>query len=97
MKTTSSPLLLAIGCVFAATLVTALAGSSAPTAPVPAGPVEAGGAQLWAQNCQRCHNLRAPNSYSHAQWDVAMLHMRVRANLTPEQTRKILDFLKTSS
>lgn len=55
------------------------------------------GAQMWAENCNRCHNVRAPQSYSPAQWDVAMLHMRVRANLTGEEARKILEFLKSSA
>ena len=52
------------------------------------------GAQLWADNCQRCHNTRSPSSYNDAQWEVAMMHMRVRANLTPEEHKKILEFLK---
>jgi cytochrome c553 len=55
------------------------------------------GAQLWAENCVRCHNIRSPSSYSPAQWDVVMLHMRVRANLTPEEHKKILEFLKAGS
>lgn len=55
-----------------------------------------GGAQLWTQNCGHCHNLRSPDSYSDAQWEVAMLHMRVRANLTAEEHEKILAFLKTA-
>lgn len=54
-----------------------------------------GAAQLWAENCQRCHNTRSPSSYNDAQWEVAMLHMRVRANLTPEEYKKILEFLKS--
>ena len=54
------------------------------------------GAQLWADNCQRCHNARSPGSLSPAQWEVAMMHMRVRANLTPEEHKKILEFLKSS-
>lgn len=54
------------------------------------------GAQLWADNCQRCHNARSPGSLSPAQWEVAMMHMRVRANLTPEEHKKILAFLKGS-
>ena len=52
------------------------------------------GAQLWADNCVRCHNIRSPSAYSPMQWEVAMLHMRVRANLTPEEHKKILEFLK---
>jgi len=54
------------------------------------------GAQLWADNCQRCHNARSPGSLSPVQWEVAMMHMRVRANLTPEEHKKILEFLKQS-
>ena len=55
------------------------------------------GAELWAQNCVRCHNLRSPSSFSPAQWEVVMMHMRVRANLTPEEHKKILEFLKAGS
>ena len=59
-------------------------------------PVATGGAQLWAQNCGHCHNIRSPNSYSDAQWEVAVLHMRVRANLTAEEHKQILAFLKSA-
>src|SRR5438128_2742933 len=55
------------------------------------------GAQLWADNCVRCHNIRSPGSYSPAQWEVATMHMRVRANLTPEEHKKILEFLKSGT
>jgi mono/diheme cytochrome c family protein len=55
------------------------------------------GAELWAQNCVRCHNIRSPSSYSPAQWEVVMMHMRVRGNLTPEEHKKILEFLKSGS
>ena len=59
-------------------------------------PAQKGGAEVWAQNCGHCHNLRSPSSYSDAQWEVVMLHMRVRANLTAEEHKKILAFLKTA-
>jgi len=58
---------------------------------------ESNGSQLWAQNCARCHNSRSPSSYSDAQWDVAMLHMRVRANLTPTEHKAILEFLRAGN
>ena len=58
---------------------------------------EMGGAELWAQTCSRCHNLRSPSSFGPAQWEVAIYDMRVRANLTGEEQRKILDFLKAAS
>ncbi len=70
----------------------------------PSGEVAAGtapsaksGAQLWADNCVRCHNIRSPASLSPAQWEVALMHMRVRANLTPEEHKKILEFLKAGT
>jgi cytochrome c5 len=56
-----------------------------------------GGSQLWAENCMRCHNVRSPSSYSDAEWEVAMHHMRIRANLTAEEHEKILEFLKSAN
>lgn len=55
------------------------------------------GAEVWAQNCRRCHNLRPPDEFSYAQWDVIVHHMRVRANLTADETRAILAFLKAAA
>jgi hypothetical protein len=56
-----------------------------------------GGAQLWAENCVRCHNIRSPSIYSDAEWEVAMHHMRIRANLTSQEHKKILEFLKSAN
>ena len=55
------------------------------------------GVQLWSENCGRCHNLRTPASFSDKQWDVVVLHMRTRANLTAEEARKIAEFLKAGN
>ncbi len=55
------------------------------------------GVQLWADNCARCHNMRPPESYSDAQWDVAVLHMRVRANLTADDANAIVKYLKSAN
>jgi len=56
-----------------------------------------GGAQLWAENCGRCHNLRPPTMYSQDQWEVAVNHMRIRAELTANEARKIAEFLKSAN
>jgi nitrate/TMAO reductase-like tetraheme cytochrome c subunit len=56
-----------------------------------------GGAQLWTENCIRCHNIRSPSTYSDAEWEVSMHHMRIRANLTAEEHKKILEFLKSAN
>ncbi len=55
------------------------------------------GAELWANNCASCHNFRDPSAYSDAQWEVASLHMRIRANLTGSDYRTIRDFLQSSN
>jgi hypothetical protein len=55
------------------------------------------GVQLWSQNCGHCHNVRSPDSYSATQWEVAMLHMRIRANLTAQEHKTILEFLQSAN
>lgn len=60
-------------------------------------PVEEGGAQLWAQNCMRCHNYRTPASLGDREWRIVMRHMRVRAGLTAEEHVKILQFLQAAN
>ena len=55
------------------------------------------GAQLWGENCLRCHNAPSPETFSDAEWDVAVMHMRVRANLTENEAIKISTFLKTAN
>ena len=55
------------------------------------------GAQLWGENCLRCHNTPSPETFSDTEWDVAVMHMRIRANLTENESVKIADFLKTAN
>lgn len=52
-----------------------------------------GGAQLWAENCQRCHNTPSPATFSHEQWVTIGLHMQTRAQLTGKERDKIIAFL----
>ena len=52
------------------------------------------GAQLWGENCVRCHNAPGPGEFSDPAWDIIGLHMRTRANLTETETEKIITFLK---
>ena len=54
------------------------------------------GEELWSNNCVRCHNIRPPTMYSNAQWDVIVHHMRLRANITGQEQRAIVEFLKSS-
>jgi cytochrome c553 len=58
---------------------------------------EKSGNQLWAEQCARCHNMRDPATYSDVNWSIAMHHMRVRADLNAQDSRKILEFLKSAN
>lgn len=51
------------------------------------------GAQLWAENCQRCHNTPSPSSFSHQEWITIGMHMQTRAQLTDKERDKIIAFL----
>ena len=81
--------------LLALTLSVALGGPSAPAKSdgksVDEGP---DAAKLWAQNCTRCHNNRPAKTFSDAQWDTIVHHMRVRGNLTGSDARAIAEFLK---
>jgi hypothetical protein len=59
-------------------------------------PPQESGAQLWSENCMRCHNGRPPDEFTGQQWDIIVHHMRMRANLTGEQAREIVKFLQAS-
>jgi hypothetical protein len=54
------------------------------------------GTQLWGENCGRCHNAPGPGEFSGANWEIIGKHMRVRANITETEEKKIVDFLKTT-
>ena len=55
------------------------------------------GAELYAINCNRCHQERYPAEFTSAEWKTLMLHMRVRANLPAAQAKKILKYLQEES
>ena len=54
-----------------------------------------GRAQLWSQTCNRCHNVRSPDSYSGSEWSLIMTHMRIRGYLTGDDQRTIQEFLQS--
>jgi hypothetical protein len=60
-------------------------------------PVARGRAQMWTENCIRCHNARSPGYYSDREWQVAMHHMRVRCSITPREYEAILAFLQSAN
>jgi len=55
------------------------------------------GAKLWANRCTSCHNVRAPKDLTDSEWKATMMHMRIRAGLSGQDTRDILVFLQKSN
>ena len=74
---------------------------SSPTGPS-AGPstrpavADRGRTQMWAENCNRCHNARPASWYSRREWANAMHHMHVRGYLTGDETRAITEFFRAT-
>ena len=89
--------LLIAGCQMSGKTTDVHAATGPTTAALKGTTAEKGGAELWAEACSHCHNLRSPSSYGPAQWEIAVYDMRVRANLTGEEQRKVTEFLKAAS
>ncbi len=84
---------LAAGIVVCSLLGSGCQDSSRPTTAT----AKRGGAQLWADTCQRCHNMRPPTQFSNNEWQMIVHHMRVRADLTGEEEREILAFIQSAN
>lgn len=55
------------------------------------------GMKLWGENCIRCHNAPPSSDYSPMQWETIGMHMKLRANLTDDEAKKIVEFLKSGN
>lgn len=55
------------------------------------------GSKVWADNCNRCHNMRGPKELRDDQWITTAFHMRIRAGLTGQETRDVITFLQASN
>ena len=75
--------------VFAVALIISMNGCKASQAVA-----DKSGAQLWGENCRRCHNAPDPNTFSSDQWVTVGMHMQSRALLTDQERDKIVGFLK---
>lgn len=59
------------------------------------GQLIAAGAEVYGNNCARCHNARAAAEKTDLEWNLIVAHMRARANLTGGQARAVQAFLAT--
>ena len=87
--------ILGLAMAFGGCAATPEEGAAGPEAE--AAEIEPGGALLWEQNCNRCHYYRSPRERNDGEWRVIVHHMRVRANLTATEHRKILRFLQAAN
>jgi len=52
------------------------------------------GVELYAVHCNRCHPERYPTEFKEDEWRTIMMHMRVRANLSADDARVIMQYLR---
>lgn len=88
--TSAAIIALALGSGFAPN---AAADDAKPAAPPPV-VKKLTGAELYAINCNRCHQERYPTEFTSGQWQTIMTHMRVRANLPAQQVKTIVKYMK---
>ena len=97
-KTVIASALIAVSLAAGTFLVQGTAVAQDVTATADSDPLQVSrGAQAWANNCARCHNMRDPKELRDDQWRAAVGHMRVRAGLTGQEARDILAFLQGSN
>ncbi len=51
------------------------------------------GAEVFNNNCARCHNARSLDEFSLGEWAVIMPHMREKAHLTGKETDAVMQFV----
>lgn len=55
------------------------------------------GAELWGNNCIRCHQIPGGSEFSDQEWESIILHMRAIAKLTKKDAEAIKKFLQASN
>lgn len=60
---------------------------------VSAEPSPINGAEVFNNNCARCHNARSLDEFSLQEWAVIMPHMREKAHLTGKETDAVMAFI----
>lgn len=88
MKKVNNILLAIVGIIVAIIIIQSCAAAKI---------TDRGGAQLWSENCTRCHYAPPTTLYNNDQWDVIGTHMRLRALLTEDEANKIVEFIKSAN
>ncbi|HYB91207.1 MAG TPA: hypothetical protein VEC38_09190 [Candidatus Binataceae bacterium] len=53
------------------------------------------GAKLWPLYCNTCHNARPGSEKAPYEWDQIIMHMRTLGNLPADDTRALVEYLKS--
>ncbi len=80
-----------------ATIALALSTSIVYSADYPPAGNFSSGSKIWAENCNRCHNIRGPKELRDDQWITTAFHMRIRGGLTGQETRDVITFLQAAN
>lgn len=88
MKSTNKIITAIAGVVVAAFLIQSCVASKI---------TDRGGAQLWTENCQRCHYTPPTTLYTNDQWEVIGTHMQLRAMLTDNEAKKVIEFIQSAN
>ena len=55
------------------------------------------GSQQWGHQCSRCHNFRSATEFDAKKWQTILLHMRIQAGISGQESRNIYAFLSAQS
>jgi hypothetical protein len=55
------------------------------------------GVEVWTQNCGNCHSIQPAARYTAENWSSLIIHMRITARLTDEESSAVAEFLKEGS
>ena len=58
-------------------------------------PREIDGAQVYANNCNRCHEYRSPTEFTGPQWSIITTHMRIVGGIPADESRAVFEYLKS--
>ena len=58
---------------------------------------EVDGAAVYANNCGRCHEYRAPTEFNGPQWSIITTHMRVVGGIPADESRAVYEYLRAQA
>jgi mono/diheme cytochrome c family protein len=57
----------------------------------------AAGKQVYEGNCNRCHDLKAPDAYTAERWDGILKSMIPKARITDDQAKQVTAYVRANA